>query len=260
MTGVLYTVRCRFFISTHAHKAFVGQFRRGLANESSNIDDDLMGSTDASTDISRLKPRLHKRLKNIPIEWSLPESHLAYSSLDYGKSTNEIAERHRTRIERKSYARFGRERVTIDLPTLWPSAEEIKREKAKLEFFKPVAERIEDIRAENKAKQEEFDTHQRRIEENMAKMDEYMAQYRRRKTKKVEKDVEQIRRSEELLVEAREFFGYDIDRKDIKFQQMVEWKEEQAKRAKRKLKREKKENMLAHQVAQLTADLGSSQD
>ena len=59
---------------------------------------------------------------------------------------------------------------------------------------------------------------------------------------------------DELLEEAREFFGYEIDYRDAKFQRMVEWKEEQAKKAKKAFKRNQKNNLLALSVAKITAE------
>lgn len=65
--------------------------------------------------------------------------------------------------------------------------------------------------------------------------------------------ISQLQQREALLEEAREFFGYTIDHKDDKFRQMVEWKEEQAKKAKKKAKRFAKDNTLAIQVARITS-------
>lgn len=69
-----------------------------------------------------------------------------------------------------------------------------------------------------------------------------------------------MKKRDELLEEARDFFGYAVDQNDIKFQQMVEWKEEQQKIAKRRMRREKRDNTIAQQVAQLSAELNASKE
>ena len=69
-----------------------------------------------------------------------------------------------------------------------------------------------------------------------------------------------MKKRDELLEEARDFFGYAVDQNDIKFQQMVAWKEEQQKIAKRRMRREKRDNTIAQQVAQLSAELNASKE
>lgn len=57
-----------------------------------------------------------------------------------------------------------------------------------------------------------------------------------------------------MLEEAREFFGYEVSHNDVKFRQMVEWKEEQEKKAKKLQKKRSKENYFAEKVAKLTKE------
>lgn len=62
------------------------------------------------------------------------------------------------------------------------------------------------------------------------------------------------------MEEAREFFGYEVHHKDAKFEQMMEWKEEQAKIARKRAKKESKKNELARKVAKLTAELSTGSE
>ena len=62
-----------------------------------------------------------------------------------------------------------------------------------MEFFKPVAERIKDMKAARQAEKDELEAHQKKISQNMAKMDMYIEQYQTRKKKRFEKDAAQVR-------------------------------------------------------------------
>jgi len=69
----------------------------------------------------------------------------------------------------------------------------------------------------------------------------------------------QIVKRQALLEEAREFFGYEVSHRDAKFQQMIEWKEEQEKKERKLRRKHVKQNLLATQVAKLTANYSASQ-
>lgn len=60
-----------------------------------------------------------------------------------------------------------------------------------------------------------------------------------------------------MLEEAREFFGYEVNHNDAKFRQMVEWKEEQEKRAKKLQKKKSKESYFADKVAKLAKEISN---
>ena len=68
----------------------------------------------------------------------------------------------------------------------------LQLEYAKHEFFKPVAERIEDLRAKKKQEHDELMAHQRLIGERMAQMPEFIAKYEVKKEKRSEKNTEAV--------------------------------------------------------------------
>ena len=68
----------------------------------------------------------------------------------------------------------------------------LQLEYAKHEFFKPVAERIEDLRAKKKQEHDELMAHQRLIAERMAQMPEFIAKYEVKKEKRSEKNTEAV--------------------------------------------------------------------
>jgi len=74
----------------------------------------------------------------------------------------------------------------------------------------------------------------------MAKMPEIIKQYRTRLAKADELELVQENKKQVLMSEAREFFGYDLDRSDPRFEQMALAKEEEEKKLKKKKRKEEK--------------------
>jgi len=82
------------------------------------------------------------------------------------------------------------------------------------------------------------------VERQMAKMPSIVDQYRTRLSKTDEAERKQREKKQELLEQARDFFGYYLDPKDPRFEQMALEKEEEEKRLKKKKKREEKQAKL----------------
>lgn len=79
-------------------------------------------------------------------------------------------------------------------------------------------------------------------------MNKWIEQYKKRiEAKKAEAHKQQEKKAK-LLEEAREFFGYDVDPRDAKFQEMLEQKELQRKK---EAKAKKKQDAAAKLVARM---------
>lgn len=78
------------------------------------------------------------------------------------------------------------------------------------------------------------------VQSQMGKMPQLIQQYRARLAKADEKEHELDLKRQALLDEAREYFGYSIDPRDPRFEQMKEKKEEEEKTLKKKKKKEEK--------------------
>nr|KAG5696352.1 hypothetical protein BaRGS_028347 [Batillaria attramentaria]KAG5702205.1 hypothetical protein BaRGS_033917 [Batillaria attramentaria] len=74
----------------------------------------------------------------------------------------------------------------------------------------------------------------------MAKMDQWIAEYRQKLAKKGDEAKAKEEKKRKLLEEAREFFGYYVDLRDAKFQEMMEEKERKEKELAKKRKKEKR--------------------
>lgn len=75
----------------------------------------------------------------------------------------------------------------------------------------------------------------------MAKMPQMVANWRREKREAKEKKTEEKAKRDRLLAEARERFGYAMDPRSPKFQEMIKDLEKEEKKKRKLLKRRKQE-------------------
>ena len=84
----------------------------------------------------------------------------------------------------------------------------------------------------------------------MANMPRLLKQFHEKQAKKDDLRKQQELRKKKLLEDAREYFGYDIDPRDPKFQAMEEKREEEARLL---AKQKKKEERAAKKMARVTS-------
>ena len=74
----------------------------------------------------------------------------------------------------------------------------------------------------------------------MSKMPELIAKFHSKREKKAGEISKMDEKRQALLDEAREYFGYDISPRDPRFLELVERKQEEEKRLKKKMRKEKR--------------------
>jgi len=144
----------------------------------------------------------------------------------------------------KLYAKFGR-KSGVDPGVMWPSEKEldvvIEFEKDWEPSLQKMWKKLEEDRAllakERREKNE-------LVDKQMAKMPGIIDQYRSRLVKADEAERRQQDKKRELQEQARDFFGYNLDPRDPRFEQMELEKEEEEKKLKKKKKREEKQAKL----------------
>jgi len=84
------------------------------------------------------------------------------------------------------------------------------------------------------------------VEKQMARMPQFIKEYHAKIEKAAEQEREREAKKRELLEEARDYFGYSIDPRDPRFEEMKLQKEEEEKKQRKKAKKEAKAMRLAH--------------
>ena len=88
----------------------------------------------------------------------------------------------------------------------------------------------------------------------MAKMPKMVADWKRERRETKKKLAEDKIKKEKLLAEARERFGYAVDPRSTKFQEMVAELEKEQKKKRKLLKRRQKEEQVATPLAPAPAE------
>ncbi|GFN95045.1 growth arrest and DNA damage-inducible proteins-interacting protein 1 [Plakobranchus ocellatus] len=200
-------------------------------------DSDLELNTEDLRNVSRLTPNQFKHYHGLPPD-------MPYKDL--------IHKRHR-------YAAYGS--ASGENPRImWPSRSTIlaMEEEEKEEGSKALIERLKEVQMEQEAAEEEKLERRKRIEQNMAQMPKWIAEYWQKQTQAHKEAAVRAAKKEALLEEARDYFGYKVQANDPKFQQMVEEKEEKEKAEAKKRKKEDKAKKLAARMAQEMAKVSKS--
>lgn len=88
------------------------------------------------------------------------------------------------------------------------------------------------------------------VETNYAKLKTWVKNLEDRKAKKLADAKAQREKKEKLIEEVRSYFGYRVDPKDERFQEMLEKKEKEEKKA---IKEAKKKEKIAKELARMIA-------
>ncbi|KAH6936273.1 hypothetical protein HPB50_015203 [Hyalomma asiaticum] len=171
-------------------------------------------------DVSRILPRKYSR--GVKLEYTFPELECEY----------------RISYMRKDYAKFG-SATGINPGILWPSKEEVqdlscgtKTETSRRPKRKSVRQREEEI------------------EKNMAKLADARIAMLQRDANSKAKAEEERRHREQMILEVREYIGYNVEPSDPKFKEVMAMKEEERKKAQKEArKKAKQEKMLAKLMA-----------
>uniref|UniRef100_A0A023FRY2 Large ribosomal subunit protein mL64 n=1 Tax=Amblyomma cajennense TaxID=34607 RepID=A0A023FRY2_AMBCJ len=187
---------------------------------------------DRKRDVSRLSRRVYAR--GVKLEYTSPTMEFEYNIPNM----------------RKDYAKFG-SATGINPGIMWPSKEELQDlvyiEK---KFYPTLQQLFDEDRAKQQAEVEARRLREEEIERNMAKLaSARIAMLEREAARKAKADEERLQR-EQMILEVREYIGYNVEPSDPKFKEVMEMKEEERKKAQKEAKKKaKQEKMLAKLMA-----------
>lgn len=138
---------------------------------------------------------------------------------------------------RANYARFGKE-SKLNPGICWPTREEVLEKIEYDKIFEPslgtMLKKVEESRlAEEKRKQEI----EEEVDKNMANLDKWIADYHAKNEKKKAEQLALKQKKEKLIDEICEYLGYEIDPRDPRFQEAIEQRNKEQKKA-RKVKKQ----------------------
>ncbi|KAG2471435.1 growth arrest and DNA damage-inducible proteins-interacting protein 1 [Polypterus senegalus] len=142
-------------------------------------------------------------------------------------------------FDRKLYGRHG-SLSGVDAAVLWPTPEKLEKIEAEEREWQPTLEAMQKtIELRERELEKKRQARAKLVAANMEKMPKMVEDWRQEARKLKAKQREEKARREHLLAEAKERFGYALDPRSPKFQEMVKEIEKEEKRKKKLLKRMK---------------------
>ncbi|KAK8766927.1 hypothetical protein V5799_006296 [Amblyomma americanum] len=187
---------------------------------------------DRKRDVSRLAPRVYAR--GVKLEYTSP-------TMEFEYNINNM---------RKDYARFG-SATGINPGIMWPSKEELQDiVYIENKFYPTLQQLFDEDRAKQEAEVEARRLREEEIERNMEKLASARIAMLEREAERTAKADEERLQREQMILEVREYIGYNVEPSDPKFKEVMEMKEEERKKAQKEArKKAKQERMLAKLMA-----------
>lgn len=162
---------------------------------------------------------------------------------------------------RRDYANFGRS-TGINPGIMWPTKDELKEimyyDK---KFNPPLSELLAKEKERQRLAAEEIQKREEEVESNMAKLDAWRIAMLEKEAKKRTKAEEERIKKEQMILEVREYIGYNVDPSDPKFKEVMEMKEEERRKAEKAAKKKaKQERILAKLMAVAGAEEPGKQE
>lgn len=189
---------------------------------------------ESKRDVSRLNPEDKNRVHG-KVPYPEPKAHFHL----------------KVKYRRKMYGLHGHE-SGVNPGIMWPTKEEIKERKEyeSVAFPFTIQEMVQAEVSKRQAEEDELMHRQMKIQQNVAKLNQWMKDLENKRAKKIELITAAKAKKDRLTEEVRRHFGYTVDPRDERFQQMLEQKEkEERKQAKLERKKRVDERMTQDLMA-----------
>lgn len=207
-------------------------------------DDGLEAEREARIQAARNKSRLLPQHRN-----------MLRNSLPYEESQSWIHET--VKYKRMMIGRYGLEGSKVDPRICFPTKQEAleRAEYEKVAFPHTLQEMMAANRKSKADKLAKIRTREEEIAKKMEKLDQWTADLNARIAKK-EADARAAKeRKDRLVEEVRRHFGFKIDPRDERFQEMLAQKEKEDRKRVKEAKRAEKEVKMMEKLKKKTADL-----
>lgn len=210
-----------------------------LENELINLEKEKI--IEAKRNVSRLNPE-HRNMVHDKVPFPEPKA-------DYHL---------RVKYKRKIYGTYG-SASGINPGIMWPTKQEIKERKEYEAVAYPltIQEMVRDEISKREAEEMEIMERQKKIKENMTKLNQWMKDLANRRSKRIEIALAAKAKKDKLIEEVRRHFGYSVDYRDERFQAMLEQKAKEERQAAKLMKKKKYEEQLMQELLATQAPKGN---
>lgn len=169
----------------------------------------------------------------------------------YGKVPYEqpMAEFHETvKYKRRLYGRYGTA-SDVYAGIMWPSKEDLedRREYERVAYPFTLEELIKNAKRKLEVQEEETLARQQQLLDKIKKVNQWKMELEAKTAKKLALANAEKEKKEKLIEEVRRHFGYKVNPRDERFQEMLLQKEKEEKKKAKELKKKQREEMLLAQ-------------
>jgi len=156
---------------------------------------------------------------------------------------------HTVRYKRKMFAQYG-ESSGVNPGIMWPTHEELQNVIEYEEICHPftIQEMVEKKQAEKRAAKEAIEKRMKYVEERMKLVDQFKEDLRLRQEAKEKESNEAKARREKLVEEVRRHFGYTVDPREERFQELLAKKEKEDKKKQKEARKIEKEKRVLEKL------------
>lgn len=207
-------------------------------------DEDQLAEQEALIEKLRNKSRLLPQHRN-----------MLHSQLPYEESQSWIHET--VKYKRMMLGRYGLEGSKVDPRLCYPTKNEALEtaEYERIAFPKTLQEMIAENRKAKQEKAARVKTREEEVAKKMEKLDHWVADLNARIEKKESEARAAKERKDRLVEEVRRHFGFRIDPRDERFQEMLAQKEKEDRKKVKEAKRKEKEVKMMEKLKKRTAAL-----
>ncbi|KAL1492243.1 hypothetical protein ABEB36_012722 [Hypothenemus hampei] len=162
---------------------------------------------------------------------------------------------------RKAYGKYGAA-SGFDPSLCWPIKEELQEsiEYEKVKYPFTVPQLIEEAKNKREEKEKLKLQRQQQVAENMQKLEQWKRDLQAKIEKSQSEAMEAKLRKERLIEEVRRHFGYTVDPRDERFQELLEKKEKEQKKQMKEARKKEKEAKLVKKLLEKKGKEGKNED
>lgn len=258
----------RLFTASPANRAFLGYLRlpRFYASQAKDASEESSTTTTAAADSDLpvtfvededLQAAREARIEQLRNKSRLLPQHrnMLHNQLPYEESQSWIHET--VKYKRTMFGRYGMDGSKVDPRICFPTAREVleKTEYERVAFPKTLPEMMAENRKAQQEKAARIRTREEEVAKKMEKLDQWVADLNARIAKKEAEARSAKERKDRLVEEVRRHFGFRIDPRDERFQEMLAQKEKEDRKKVKEAKRKEKEVKMMEKLKKRTADL-----
>jgi len=166
---------------------------------------------------------------------------------------------HTVLYKKKTFGKYG-EASGINPGLLWPTRKELKRQKEYEDVCNPFTfqEMVHNRRELRAAEEKAYADREREVDEKMKLLDKFKTELLNKQKAKEQEQKDAKDRREKLMEEVRRHFGFTVDSRDERFQELLAKKEKEQRKAMKEARKMEKQQKVLDKMESSTSSSSKS--